>query len=69
MNNSNKKVTARPCKEQPGTWEIEQPNGQVNKTHYNSKEECVKKAREMAFEMGAELNILNNNPNNNKANY
>ncbi len=50
----NKNVTCRPCKEQ-NNWEIKQPNGQVSKTHYYSKQACVAAGRKMAEEYSCEL--------------
>ncbi len=54
-----KKITCRPCKEQPGKWEIQDQNGNVKAKHYASKEECVNAARSLASEFGCELRIEN----------
>lgn len=49
------KITARPCKENPSTWEIMDQYGKVQKKHYKTKEECVKCATKLAEECGCEL--------------
>ena len=59
-----KKVTCRPCKDKPGTWEIVKPNGSVCTTHYNDKNECVKEAKKMATEYACEMTIENQKQNN-----
>ncbi|MBQ3253978.1 MAG: DUF2188 domain-containing protein [Acholeplasmatales bacterium] len=51
-------IIARPCKEKPGEWEIQDQNGNVN-NHYNSKDECISCARKMAQESGCELRVEN----------
>lgn len=56
---TNKKVTVRPCKEQAGKWEIQEPSGQVMSKHFNSKEECVSEARRMAYEFGLDVCVEN----------
>ncbi|MGM9972054.1 MAG: hypothetical protein ACI35W_06565 [Anaeroplasmataceae bacterium] len=53
----NNKITVRPCKEQPNTWEIVNKNGHVMPKHYSSKQECVNCAKELAEEYSCELNI------------
>lgn len=58
----NKKITARPCKEHPNTWEIEDQYGCVRPHHYSTKEECVQKARNLCAECGCEL-VIQNEPN------
>ncbi len=57
----NKNVTARPCKERPGKWEIKEPSGQVKSKHYNSKEECVQEAKQMAYEYGLDVVVEEEN--------
>lgn len=52
-----KKVIARPCKEHPGTWEME-VNGKVTK-HFKDKSECVCESRKVACECGCECSIEN----------
>lgn len=51
------KVTARPCKESPSTWEILDQYGCVRPKHYQTKDECVKQARKLAEKCGCELCI------------
>lgn len=64
MNKKNqKKVVCRPCKEE-NNWEIMEPNGQVQSKHYQTKSECVRKARQVAEEFGCEL-VVENKENNN----
>lgn len=53
-----KKVTCRPCKDKPGTWEIVKPNGSVYSVHYKDKSECVKQAEKFACEYACEMNIV-----------
>ena len=60
------KVTCRPCKEQPNTWEIVKPNGKVSSTHYKTKRECITAGEEMANEYACELFIENEPKQNNK---
>lgn len=55
-----KKVTCRPCKEQ-GNWEIQNPNGEVLKHHYQSKEDCVCAGKKLAEECGCELCVCDEN--------
>ena len=62
MKKNNNKVVCRPCKEK-NDWEIEVPNGQVLKKHYNTKTECVKAGRNYAQELGCELVVENKNNN------
>ncbi len=64
---NNKNVVCRPCKEQ-NNWEIKQPNGQVSKTHYYSKQACVNAGRKMAEEFGCELIVNDNKTTNNNTN-
>ncbi len=59
----NKKVIARPCKEQ-GNWEIQDPNGNVMQKHYYTKEACVTAASNLANEFGCELQVEDNSKNN-----
>ncbi len=61
----NNKVTCRPCKEQPGKWEIQDQNGNVQQQHFASKDECVNVARRMAAEASCELSIEETNNTNN----
>ncbi len=49
-----RKVTCRPCKEQHN-WEIESPEGEVLKEHYNTREECLKAGLKYAEECGCDL--------------
>lgn len=51
-----RKVVCRPCKEEDN-WEIEMPNGEVMKKHFQNKFECVAKGRELAEEYGVELDV------------
>lgn len=60
----NKKITCRPCKEKTGKWEIQEPDGKVNQNNFATKEECVKSARKMCEEFGAELCIENQTKSN-----
>lgn len=60
----NQNVTCRPCKEQ-NNWEIKQPNGQVSKTHYYSKQACVEAGRKMAEEFACELIVNDQNESSN----
>ena len=53
-----KNVICRPCKEQ-NNWEIEEPNGKVSKTHYNTRAACVKAGKSMSQEFGCELVVEN----------
>lgn len=68
--NQSQKVVCRPCKEE-NNWEIMEPNGHVQAKHYQSKNECVKKARQYAQEFGYELVVEDTqttNKQNNKNN-
>ncbi len=62
---NNQTVICRPCKEQ-NNWEIKQPNGQVSKTHYNTKAACVNAGRKMAEEFACELIVNEENHTANK---
>ncbi len=64
---NNKNVICRPCKEE-NNWEIQQPNGVVSKTHYYSKNACVKAGEKMAEEYACELVVTDEKCNTNKAN-
>lgn len=56
---NNNKITARPCKERPNTWEIEDENGNVLPRHYKTKEECMEAAEEICKECGCGLKVDN----------
>ena len=54
----NQSITCRQCKEQPGTWEIQDQNGTVRQKHYNTQEECINEGNKLAQEYGEKFNKL-----------
>lgn len=62
------KVVCRPCKEE-NNWEIQGPDGQVKKRHYQTRQECVQAGDKMATEYGCDLTVEGQNQSQNQSSF